>query len=721
MKLIRTVLDWETAYGKYPGTENNITLSKMTTEEYIRHPLFRAHGLGVKIENETVFYVYGQDLLAFLRSHPWERTFAICHHTHFDGAIFSWRAKIRPAFWGCTLSMFRALYPHEAHSLANMSRVLGLGEKGHELANFSGKWTLTTEEQQVLGSYCKNDVRLTARAFEVMRPSFPPSELRLIDLTVRLFTEPVLQVERGVLVEEYKRERRTKRALLKQCATDKKVLASGDQFAALLLSLGVDPPKKLSPSKVKDGRVDLESVGEPPLGLLPSFKALAVNVQERLKLRDEKNSYPWAYAFGKNDEEFKLLLSHPDPQVQAVVEARMGVKSTIKETRSKRFFKIGTRGAFPVYHNYYGAKTGRDSGGDKQNTTNMNRVDPKDPTSGALRRSLIAPDGHVLAVRDLGQIEARMLAYTAGQEDLLDLFRAGGDPYNRQASKIFGYEVNRKDPNFWLEGIVGKSSTLGNGYGMGWSKFQESLRVGFMGAPPLLFDAVAASKLGADIDVFCFTKSYKKGYATLRDEAMASRTLNVSEEAHLWHCAAVKQIVDKYRESNDAIVKFWKEAGNALAAIVEGEVITVGKRDMVHTCKEGFLLPNGMKIRYNKLRKNEAGEYRYLANVRKKEWSYIYGGKAVENIIQALSRIVLTDQMLKMQGWLKTEKRKDSRKYYQVVTSTYDEVVCCVPEYRAEECMSMMKNEMATAPAWCADLPLKSSGGWAKSYGECEK
>ena len=127
-----------------------------------------------------------------------------------------------------------------------------------------------------------------------------------------------------------------------------------------------------------------------------------------------------------------------------------------------------------------------------------------------------------------------------------------------------------------------------------------------------------------------------------------------------------------------------------------------------------------MKIRYNKLRSNEKGEFRYLSNVRKKEWSYIYGGKAVENIIQALARIVLTDQQLCIQNWLRVEKLKDPGKFYQVVTSTYDEVVCCVPIYRADDCLQMMKKEMATAPAWCPGLPLKSSGGYAQNYGDCE-
>jgi len=720
--IVRTVLDWETAYGKHPVTQEAITLSKMTTEEYVRHPLFKVHGLGVKLEREKAFYLYKRDdLLHFLKTHPWSSSYVIAHHTHFDGAIMSWRAGIRPALWGCTLSMAQALYPHESVSLSNIARLLGPGEKGCELVNFINLWSLTDEQQRILGGYCCNDVELTSDAFDAMKGRMPVSELRLIDLTIRMFTEPVLQVERGVLVEEYKRERRSKRALLKKCQVEKTELASNDKFAALLLTLGVDPPKKLSPAKVKDGRVDPDTAGEPPLGLLPSFVTKGLPVEQRAEMKEAGRIYPWAYAFGKNDEEFKLLLDHPDEQVQAVVEARFGIKSTIKETRSKRFFKIGKRGAFPVYLTFYGAHTGRWSGGDKQNAQNLGRVDPRDPTSGALRKSLCAPPGHVLVVRDLGQIEARKLAYWAGQEDLLDLFRAGGDPYNRQASKIFGYEVNRKLDQFWLEGLVGKASTLGNGYGMGWSKFQESLRVGFMGMPSLLFDEAAALKLEADIDVFCHQRSYRPGCGTLREEALMLKPLNVEEAAHLWHCAAVKQIVDKYRQSNGAVVAGWKEAGQALHAIMAGEEIEVGKRGLVTTCSQGFRLPNGMIIRYYKLKCNDRKEFRYMSNRKKKEWSYIYGGKAVENIIQALSRIVLSDQLLNIQKWIRAEQQHDTRGIYKVVTTTHDEVVCCVPHYRATDCLEMMKDAMATAPPWCPDLPLKSSGGFAVSYGDIDK
>lgn len=365
-KLIRIVLDWECAFGRHPVTEENITLKTITTENYVRHKNFKAHGLGVKIDKDPAFYLYKRDdLLYFLKNHPWDRTLAIAHHSHFDGAILGWRCGIQPAFWGDTLSMARAIFPHEPNSLERTAEILGVGTKGKELMTVKDLWTLTDEQQEVLGGYCAtnedSDVNLTSRAFDALVKHFPLKELKLIDLNTRLFTEPVLQVEPMVLIKDFVREKRAKRALMKRCGVSKTALASNDQFAAILMAEGVEPPKKVSPSKVKDKRVDPKKVGEPPTGLLPPGKMpKGLTKEEKEDFKAKKKVYPWTYAFSKDDEEFNLLLEHPDQHVIDLVEARKGIKSTIKETRAKRFWKIGSRGAFPVYHNYYGAKTGRD-------------------------------------------------------------------------------------------------------------------------------------------------------------------------------------------------------------------------------------------------------------------------------------------------------------------------------------------------------------------------
>jgi hypothetical protein len=271
--------------------------------------------------------------------------------------------------------------------------------------------------------------------------------------------------------------------------------------------------------------------------------------------------------------------------------------------------------------------------------------------------------------------------------------------------------------------MAGKASVLGLGYGGGWGMFQEGLRVGFMGMPSLIFSPTDAEKMGVDVDFFMGQRSYRPQYATLMEEALAMKPLNVTEDDHLWHCAAVKMIVDKYRASNADIIALHKELQTALGYIMGGAEISVGKRGLISTDAEGLVLPNGMKIRYHGLRLSTAEgskQYRYLVDARKHEWTNAYGGKGVENGTQALARLVLSDQ------WLETNKKIRDWSLHKgevckIVTTTHDELVAIAPDRLADPLYRLMGEEMAKAPPWCQDLPLKSSGGYADNYGDCEK
>jgi len=352
------------------------SLSRMTNEEYVRDPRFETIMVGLKMEDRPALWIPKPQIPAVFARIPWSETAVLCHHAHFDIAILEWIYGIRPAFICDTLSMFRALYPAESHSLDNMTKVLGLPPKGHEVNNARGKRfaDFTPEELARYGAYCVNDVERTKEAFDIMKPQVPVSELRLIDLTVCLFTEPVLELNEELLLEAYHDERQAVLELFLRVFPEmeavarkaiegedpeawkklKAPLSSNPQFADMLLGLGIDPPKKLSPAAVKRGDADPESAGEAPVGLLPK-----VSKKEKEAFRAE-HGYPhlcdvWAYAFGKSDEDFKQLLGHDDPAVVALVEARMGAKSTIKETRAKRFIGVSRRGTLPIYLKYYGA------------------------------------------------------------------------------------------------------------------------------------------------------------------------------------------------------------------------------------------------------------------------------------------------------------------------------------------------------------------------------
>lgn len=310
-------IDMETFYSR------EFSLSKMTTEEYIRSKEFEVIGVAVKVNDEDTKWFSGTktDTANFLGSFDWDNSIALAHNAAFDMAILNWHFDIRPRKIADTLSMARAIHGTEVGgSLAALVKHYELGEKGTEVLDALGKRRIdfNAEDLSRYANYCINDVDLTYRLFGCLAPEFPTLELNLIDLTVRMFTEPVLILDDDVLKMHLKKVRDTKEKLMVGVDADRDVLMSNQQFAALLSGVGVEPPMKISPTTGKE-----------------------------------------TYAFSKTDEEFKALLEHPSTTVQTLVAARLGIKSTIEETRTQRFIEISERGALPIPLRYYAAHTGR--------------------------------------------------------------------------------------------------------------------------------------------------------------------------------------------------------------------------------------------------------------------------------------------------------------------------------------------------------------------------
>ena len=369
-------IDFETFWDR-----RDYTLSKMQMSAYVRDPRYQTIMVGIKRnEGKTVVLTDSQfhQLLPALRL---EDAAVLCHNTLFDGFILAHHYHVRPRLYLDTLSMGRALYPSARHhSLKALAEMVGVGVKGTEVENTSGKRTLTPEEWHCFALYCANDVDLTFALWQKMKQGFPISEIKLIDLIIRMFTEPRVLLNKALLLEEHTAEVQRKAALLAQCVADKSTLASNDQFASLLESLGVVPPMKLSPAALKKG--------------------------------EQK----WTYAFAKTDEGFQALLEHDSEEVRAVCGARLGIKSTINETRALRFLHMAELGPVPIGLAYYAAHTGRLGGTDKVNWQNLTR-------GSRLRLAVEAPPGSMLVIGDSGQIEARCLAALAGEETLLASFR----------------------------------------------------------------------------------------------------------------------------------------------------------------------------------------------------------------------------------------------------------------------------------------------------------
>ena len=650
------VVDFETYY------DAEYSLSKMTTEAYVRDPRFEVIGVGVR-DGKTRLWLERSEFMEWLRCERFVKTAALlAHHAHFDGLILSHHFGIRPAFWFDTLSMARALHGTEVgNSLGTLMPKYGLGEKGHEVIEAKGKHRrdFTPAEYAAYGEYCLNDCDGAFGLAKAMVPQFDETELRLIDTTVRMFSEPSLRVDSEKLSKYLAWERARKAALLEQCGADKSTLMSNDKLAALFQTLQVEPPTKVSPATGKE-----------------------------------------IFAFAKSDPGMQELLEDPRDEVRWVAEARIAVKSTINETRTERLLGAGARGELPIYLKFSGAHTHRWAGGDSMNPQNWERTNDDNPRKGVIRQSLLAPEGKVVVACDSGAIEARMTAWMAGHDRLVQAFADGADIYSEFATHIYKRKVDRKkNKEDKLPGFVGKVCILGLGYGMGWKKFAGTMLAGAMGGPPVVFTREDAANMS--VNVRFFEGDYEGDV-----RALVSR---LGYDDLLVHCAVAKHIVDEYRRSNAPITRLWRKMDAMLKTMA---IDSNYKRDMffpyLEVERHRIRLPGGLYLRYPGLEAKEDG-CSYLSGHAKKRVR-AYGGSMTENVVQALARRVVAEQMLRIQDELGLH----------IVTMTHDEVVVIVDEGLAESTLSAMVQIMKTAPAWAKGLPLAAEGGFGRSYGEAK-
>lgn len=597
-------VDFETYY------DRDFSLSKLTTEEYVRSDSFEVIGVSVKVNEDPAQWFSGthQQTAQWLGQFDWGSSLVLAHNTMFDSAILSWRFGIIPLGWLDTMSMAQAVVPAtQSKSLANLAVYYEVGVKGTEVINALGKRRIdfTSRELARYGDYCVNDTELTYTLFNKLLDGFPQQELKLIDLTIRMFAEPVLEVDTELLIEHLKGIREFKDKLLDASGLDTDTLMSNNKFADWLRSRGVEPPMKISPTTGRE-----------------------------------------ALAFSKTDKDFLALQDHEDVIIQTAVAARLGVKSTLEETRTERFIGIGSRGRLPVPLKYYAAHTGRWGGADSLNLQNL----PSRTGSSSLKKSIVAPQGFVIIDADSAQIEARMLAWLSGQNDLVEQFTVGEDVYRLMASAIYSKDVSdiTKDERF-----IGKTVVLGCGYGMGAEKFKNMLSL---------------QKVSMD-----------------KSEA--------------------ERIISIYREKNFKIKQLWGQGQNALRFILQKRNAPIGQHDVVRVMDGGLLLPSGITMRYTNLRNDKDDGFMYDA--RKNEVVRIYGGKVIENIVQALARIVIGHQMLKI------------AERYKVVLTVHDAVACIAPETEVLEAKRYVEECMRSAPEWAVGLPLNCESGYGRSYGDC--
>jgi DNA polymerase len=306
----------------------------------------------------------------------------------------------------------------------------------------------------------------------------------------------------------------------------------------------------------------------------------------------------------------------------------------------------------------------------------------------------------VCVVGDLSQIEPRVLAWLGDYDDMLDIFRAGGDPYAQFGAQMFNIPDLSKERHPDLRQSA-KSALLGCGYQLGWASFAAQLLVGFLGAPPKRYTKQEAKQLGV-------TGDYIERFLEWDDNVIKMNEIPhiCTAQELLIHCVAAKKIIDIYRATAHAVVGFWELCSSLIQrSLADGE-------EYRHKClifrKEEIVLPNGMSLLYPNLRQQKDKDGR-------SQWVYgpdatkIYAGKITNNVTQGTARVVMTDGMLRV------------AKRYPVVGTVHDELIAIAPEREAKEALKWVLEQMTLEPKYMPGIPLAADGGFHRRYGLAKK
>jgi DNA polymerase len=614
-------LDFETFYS------DEYSLRKIPIPNYILDPRFEVQMCAVKEGAEDAYVIDGPDFPAFLAGCDPAHTTTVTFNALFDNSILAWRYGFVPVRMLDAMGMARALRGHilPSASLERVAETLGVGKKLGTLVKVKG---MTRQHIIAAGlwdefkTYAVQDAELCAKIFFKLYAEFPQSERRLMDLVLRCTVQPRFHGDTELLASHLAEVQLQKSNLLKECGVTVSDLMSSDKFAAALEARGVTV----------------------------EYKTSATGRQ--------------APAFAKTDQFMADLGDSDDPIVQALVAARLGHKSTLEETRTRKLLSIANLpwpgrcgGTLPIPLRFGGAHTQRLSGDWGMNMQNLPRSVNK---ASKLRKALKAPAGHKVVTVDLGQIEARLVAWLCGAKGLLQQFADKQDPYAKLAEEIFGYPVNRK-VNV-IEGFIGKTGILGLGYGCGVDKF---------------FNMVKIMARGMGIDL--------KG---------------------MWTLELAKKAVDTYRRVNRPIQTTWYLLDRVLRTSWLGKTApyVLGPVTIGHGKVTG---PGGVTMSYDNPRYDALTEELYYNYGRLRH--KIYGAKLLENIIQFLARIIVMCAALRI-----------ADAGYNFVLQAHDELAYIVRDDEVDKVKELVHMEMTRRPSWAPDLPLTADVGVGQSYGEAK-
>lgn len=591
----------------------SFTLKKMSAVEYCRDPRFNLFGMGIAFDNFDPIWVKGKDVKDFFQCIKLDEIDVVCHHTKFDLFALTTLFGIKPRSYIDTKGMSRAVLGKSVknHSLATLAEHFGLQSKG--VMKTDGKTELTEAEERELAEYCLHDVWLCREIYSQLANNFPESENKYMHQTIDMFVNPKLQLNVPLLEKTTDEENKRRENIFKEIGIEKAEFASNKKFPILLTRKGYEVPTKISPRTGK------------------TIPAIALG-----------------------DPEFLDLMENGNEDLRNLCEARVAAKSNLLETRSAKLAKIGSTGLWPFDVEFSGAdQTHRFSGGSGAggNPQNFTR-------DSALRKAVEAPEGYKLIVGDFSNIEMRLVAYLSKDPGLIQAIENNQDVYCDFASKFFGKKITKADTE---QRRYGKTAILGLGYGMGWKKFQKTVRL-------------QTGKTISDADA--------------------------------------KRTVELYRSLYSKVPALWERLDGLIRVMVENAKPTHEKWNLpVVFVKGAVLLPSHLKIRFPNLRQ-EQGEREHL------EWVYdvyrkgnlekakLYGGKLLENICQGLAGELCKTAMGKFEGL--------------VVGQVHDELLLLVEDYEKDAAVYELKRAMEDSPSWMPELRLNAEVGYGQNWLEAK-
>lgn len=623
-------LDFETFYSK------DYSIQGSSTYQYVHHPEFDAYLVSIWSPEHS--YVGRTD--EFKDWKKFEGYTFIAHNASFDQRCFERCVELGiipdiDVSWVCTADMC-VYFQYQRNLKGSAKEILGVSMDKEVRNNMKGKtWDdmIAMDESKAVLQYALDDAKYTYQIWEKLWPLWPETERLLSHMTrtmaYRGLPVDLKKVEEGIdKLEGHLFEAKTSLPWYGEIDPDTKkeyVVYSKKAMAIECRKAGVEPPKSLA--------------------------------------KDSEQLADWIREHGD-----KLTFV-------SAMQNYNRINMHLQRTKSVKE-RLTDEGRMSYNLKYFGADaTGRWSGDAGFNVQNM----PRDTKYGVNIRNVVSPaEGKTLIISDLSQIEPRLTAFLAGDDDFLKLVAEGMSPYEAHARQTMGWtggKLKDEDPELYL---LSKVRVLQLGYGSGWFKFAETVKA--YGQTQILDSSFSRQD---ELRFQEFAKKYQPG-------KFSAYSNLPTEERRQWVNAYIQ--VQDFRDKNPKITSSWKNLDKRLkSAANEGEDFKIE-------------IPSGRTLNYFRCRHEPDGVTcaTQKGSIRRTK---MYGANLFQNSVQALARDCF--------GFILKNLYEAS---CDVVLHVHDEVVVEVEEENADEIKNEIQKIMMTGPEWMKDVPLSSDAITSKEY-----